>query len=162
MKTSPSVIKILTISALMLAAGAAGAQSWSMNCTNIGANAPEPLGDREKHSIHVQAATCTHDGGPFKGAVTTQGVIWEHDATGSNLLAGDGVARRPGLTIAFRVTEGVLTWVMKDGKPAGWNAHGKGVYILAAGDAAEFKGKAFSWTSRPTGARTYVTDLTVD
>lgn len=162
MKKSIPLIKILATFGLVLAASAAGAQSWQMICTNAGANASEPLGDRDKHSIHVQAATCTHETGPFSGAITTQGVIWEHDATGSRLLSGDGVGRKPGLTIAFRVTEGALTWVMKDGKPAGWNAQGKGVYILAAGEASEFKGKTFSWTSHPTGARTYVTEVKVD
>ncbi len=163
MKKSIPVIKILATLGLVLAAGAAGAESWKLNCTNAGPNMPEPLRDRERHSIMVQTATCIHEGGAaLDGAVSTQGVIWEHDASGARLLSGDAVGRKPGATTAVRITEGTLAWVVKDGKVVGWNATGKGVFTLAADGAAALAGKSFSWTSRPTGPRTYVSDVTVD
>lgn len=162
MKMSIPAIKVLATLGLVLAAGAAGAQTWKINCTSSGGNAPEPLGDREKHSIMVLTATCIEVGGPMDGAVVTQGVIWEYDANGSKVLSGDSVARKPGATTAYRVTEGTLAWVMRDGKPAGWTAVGKAVYTLAVGTGIERAGKSFSWTSRPTGPRTYVTEMTID
>ena len=163
MKTSISVIKIMATVGLVLAASAAGAESWKLNCTNAGPNIPEPLRDRDKHSIMVQTATCIHEGGAaMDGAVSTQGVIWEHDANGSKLLSGDAVGRKPGATTAVRITEGTLTCVTKDGKVVGWTASGKGVFTLVVGGATELAGKSFSWTSRPTGPRTYVSDVTMD
>ena len=162
MKKSISVIKVLSTLGLVLAAGAAGAQSWKINCTNTGASAPEPLGDREKHSLMVKLATCIEVGGPMDGAVVTQGVIWEHDAAGSKALSGDSVARKPGATAAYRVTEGTLAWVMREGKIAGWTAAGKAMYTLAVGTGAQYAGKSFSWKSWPTGPNTYVTEMTLD
>lgn len=155
-------IKDLAVFGLALAAGLVQAETWKINCMNAGANLPEALGDREGHAIHAQTSTCVIEGGPMDGAIQTQGVIWEHDKTGSRLLSGHSIARKPGATTAIKISDGTLAFVMKDGKPAGWTASGKAMYSLAAGSAAALAGKTFGWISRPTGPRTYVIEVTID
>ena len=123
----------------------------------------EPLKDREGHRVSAQTAGCIHEGGgAIDGAVSTQGVIWEMDANGGKLLSGDGVSRKLGVISVVKITEGTLAWVMKDGKVVGWTAEGKAVFTLAVDGAAELAGKSFSWKSRPTGPRSYVSEMTMD
>lgn len=156
---------LLTALGLMLAPGAAFAQTtWKAHCTNIGPAASEALGDREGHGLSVANSVCTVEGGPFNGGVTTQQVIWEGDQAkgASTLVSGDGVTRKPGATSAYRNTAGTLTYVMKDGKPAGWTASGTSVITIAVGEAASMKGKSVSWTGRATGPRTFVIESKVD
>lgn len=150
---------------LALAAGAAfGQTTWKTHCTNIGPASSEPLGDREGHGLSVANSVCTVEGGPFSGGVTTQQVIWEGDQAkgASTLLSGDGVTRKPGATSAYRNTAGILTYVMKDGKPAGWTASGTSVITMAVGEAASLKGKTVSWTGKATGPRTFVIESKLD
>lgn len=155
---------LMTALGLALAAGAAFGQTWKTHCTSIGPGTPEPLGDREGHGLSVASSVCTVEGGPLNGGITTQQVIWEgdRDKGASTLLSGDGVTRKPGTTAAFRNTAGTLTWVMKDGKPAGWTASGTGVMTMAVGEAASMKGKSISWIGKATGPRTYVIESKVD
>jgi hypothetical protein len=147
---------------LMTGAGLATAQTTKANCMNAGPNIPEPLGDREGHAVQVSAGTCLNEGGLLDGTVTTQNTIWEMDKGALNILSADGVSRKPGTTVAYRVTSGALTFVMKDGKPAGWTAAGKGTYTMATGSAAALAGKNFSWTGYATGPRSYVLETKVD
>jgi hypothetical protein len=155
---------LITAVGLALAAGAASGQTWKANCTNVGASNPEPLGDRDGHAISVADSVCTIEGGPFHGGVSTQSVIWEVDRDKGvfTLLSGDGVTRKPGAMGVYRNTAGTLTFVMKDGKPAGWTITGSSVIAMAAGEAASMKGKTVSWTGRATGPRTYVIESKVD
>lgn len=149
--------------ASLLAAGAAfGGSPHTASCYNTGLNAPEPVGDRQGHMIQVNAGTCRESGGEFDGLVTTQNTIWELDASGSKVLSGDGVGRKPNALIAYRLLEAKMEMVMQDGKPVGWIAKGKGLYTLATGDLAKYTGKTFSWTAKAAGYRGYSIETVSD
>ena len=156
---------MLTVSAslvLLAGSGLAMAQSSKHTCMNVGPNQPEPLGDREGHAVLVSEGSCTLEGGFLDGTVQTQHTTWEVDKGAMNIVSADGVSRKPGTTVAYRVTAGSLAYVMKDGKPAGWKASGTGVFTLATGAAAAWAGKTFTWTGYATGPRSYVMESKVD
>jgi hypothetical protein len=147
---------------LALTAGNALAQVSKYNCTNNGPNLPEPLGDREGHFLLVAAGSCVIEGGVLDGTVVSQNTIWDNDKGVVTILSADGVARKPGSVAVYKVTGGTLSYIMQDGKPAGWTASGKGVYTLAVGGAAALAGKSYSWTARATGPRTYSIESKLD
>ena len=157
--------RLVTISAslvLLVSSGLAMAESYKHTCMQVGPNMSEPLGDREGHAALVADASCMTEGDLLDGTVMTQHTIWEFDKGAMNILSADGVSRKPGTTGAYRITAGSMSYVMKDGKPAGWNASGKGVYTMATGVAAALAGKAFTWTGYATGPRTYIIEAKVD
>lgn len=119
------------------------------------------MGDRQGHAIQVSSSTCMHEGDVLDGAILTQNTIWEVDKTGA-LVASNGVARKPGGMAVYQVKVGSVTYLTKDGKPAGWTGAGKGVYTLASGSAASLSGKTFTWTGHSTGPRTYVVESKLD
>lgn len=152
---------LLVVGALVVATPAAWAQTKS-TCFNEGPAAVEQVGDREGHTINVSRAVCTMEGGAFDGAVMTQHAVWEGDKAVSTMVSADGVARRPGGVLVYRLNAGTLTLTMQDGKPTGWTASGKGVYPVAGGNMAVLAGKSFTWTARSTGPRSYVIESKVD
>ena len=162
MRTSNRNVKTSILIALLITAGWATAQTSKSTCMNAGPNVPEPLGDRDGHAVQVSDGTCMTEGGLLEGTVMTQHTIWELDKGVLNILSAHGVSRKPGTTVSYRVTNGALTFMMKDGKPAGWTASGKGVYTLATGSAAALMGKTFSWNGSATGPRSYVIETKVD
>ena len=120
-------------------------------CQDTSTGGPEPLGDREGHSISVGTYTCKTVDGPLAGATITGTNIWEWDGPKATLLSGHGVARKAGTTEVFRVTDGKFEVIMADGKPTGWTATGTSNSLLTSGSAAALKGKTVSWTAKPTG-----------
>lgn len=150
------------IALAVCATGASAGSEHTAACYNTGLNAPEQLGDRNGHMLQVSTGTCLETGGGLEGMVTTQNTLWEHDPSGSKILSGDGVGRRPGGLVAYRLLEGSMQMIMKEGKPTGWIAKGKGVYTLATGDVAHLAGKTFTWTTKPMGSRRYQIDAIVD
>jgi hypothetical protein len=162
MKKNSLAMPSLAALALVMTGTAAMAESWKLNCFNVGANMPEPLADRDGHWLSVPPAACLIQGGPMDGGVVTQNAIWDNDTKGASLISGDGVARKPGSIAVYRNTSGSLTWVMQDGKPAGYTGSGKGVYLLSTGSASSLTGKSFSWVVRPTGPRSFSADVTLD
>lgn len=153
----------LGLVALGLALGAAGAfaqTTWKISCINSGSGAAETVG--EGHVFWVSSAVCTEEGGPLGGAVATQNAIWENVKGTGTLLSGDGVGRSPRGVTAYRNNAGTMKMLMQDGKVVGWEATGAGVFTLATGPAAAFKGKAFSWTAKSTGHRTYTIESKLD
>ena len=144
--------------------GLALSQTTKTTCVNVGLGAPEPLGDRDGHAVQVSAGACTTEGGLLDGMVMTQNTIWEMDIDKgtAKILSGDGVSRKPGATVAYRSTNGELTFIIKDGRPAGWTVAGKGTYTLATGAAAGLAGRNFSFTGYATGPRSYVLESTLD
>lgn len=147
---------------LALAAGGAAAQPHTASCINSGSSAVEPLDGASGHALQVVTLTCVHSGGAVDGAVSTLEAIWEVDMASSKLVSAHAVARKPGALAAYRITEGVLQPVMKQGKPAGWTATGKGVYLVGSGTAAALSGRSFSWMARLTGPRLYAMDFRLD
>ena len=149
---------------LMTGTGIALSQTTKLTCVNVGPNIPEPLGDRDGHAVQVSAGACTAEGGLLNGMVMTQDTIWETEISKGmfNTLSGHGVGRTPSATVVYSITDGVLTMIMKDGRPAGWTVAGKARYTLATGSAAGLAGKNFSFTGYATGPRSYVLELKLD
>jgi hypothetical protein len=149
---------------LMTGTGLALSQTSTLTCVSVGPNIPEPLGDRDGHAVQVSVGACTAEGGLLDGMVMTQDTIWETELSKGtfNLLSGHGIGRKPGATTAYRNTNGVLTIILKDGKPAGWTVAGKATYTLATGSAAGLAGKNFSFTGYATGPRSYVLESKLD
>jgi len=162
MKNRSRMLTICASLVLLASSGLTMAQSSKHSCMNLGPNLPEPLGDRDGHAVLVADASCMNEGGLLDGTVMTTRSVWELDKGAMNILSADGVSRKPGATVAYRVTAGSMTYVMKDGKPAGWNASGKGVYTMSTGSAAALSGKTFTWTGYATGPRSYVLESKVD
>ncbi len=134
------------------APGAAAQENTiTLTCQNIGSSAPEPLGDREGHSISVGQFSCRVDSGPMSGGVYTGSAIWEWDKTNGVLVSGSGVVRKPGATEVEVYTEGKNALTMADGKVTGFTASGRGSYPVAIGGAASLAGKSFTWTVKSTG-----------
>jgi hypothetical protein len=133
------------------------ASTWT--CQDVGASQPEPLGDREGHSLFVGDYSCRIDGGPLSGGVVTGSNIWEHDGPKSTRLASQGVIRKPGAVVAFAGGMGSIVFTMTDGKVTGWTASGTGKNVLAAGAWAPLAGKANTWTAKPTGPGQFLVEL---
>jgi hypothetical protein len=51
---------------------------------------------------------------------------------------------------------------MKDGKPAGNEASGKGVFKFASGIFAALSGKADRWQAKPAGFGRFILEITTD
>jgi hypothetical protein len=66
--------------------------NFKQTCQEVGGVAPEPLGDREGHSISVDHLSCHIESGPMNGGVVTGGDILEWDKTNAVLVTGDGVS----------------------------------------------------------------------
>jgi hypothetical protein len=120
-------------------------------CQAVGGGAPEPLGDREGHTISVDAYSCRVDSGPLSGGVLTGSGIWEWNGSNSVWIAGYGVVRKPSATVVYQQTEGKLTLTTADGKVTGWTFSGKGHWLMATGSAASLAGKSYTVTAKSTG-----------
>jgi len=155
----------IAIAGLALASGTALAQSAPSSrlfCHVVGNSPPEPLGDREGHSISVGEITCRVEGGPGDGGVLTGTTIYEWDKTSGVLLSGIGVTRKPGATSAYQHTEGKIALVVADGKVTGSTGSGRGRTTVATGAAAALSGKAYSYTFKTTGPGQFVVDVKYD
>ena len=145
----------LAAAALAFAAFAPGAVAqenttvWA--CQSVGVGSPEPLGDREGHSISVGQYSCRAESGPLAGGVSTGTAMWEVDGPKATLISNSGVVRKPGATLAFKSTEGKLTATMTDGKMTGWTGSGRGANPLATGAWASRAGKSYTWTTKSVG-----------
>jgi hypothetical protein len=125
------------------------ASVWT--CQDIGAPQPEPLGDREGHSLFVGNYSCRIEGGSLSGAVATGSDIWENDGPKSTRLSSQGVIRKPGAMAAWNGGTGTTVFTITDGKITGWTASGTGKNLLATGAWAPLSGKSDAWTAKPTG-----------
>ena len=95
-----------------------------LSCQDIGPSAPEPLGDREGHSILTATASCHVDSGFMSGGVLTGADIWEWNGPKAALLSASGVVRKPGGTLVYTETSATLELTMADGKMTGWSSRG--------------------------------------
>ena len=93
-----------------------------------------------------------------------EAIIWEWDKTKTNavLLAGSGVIRKPGSTVAFQITEGKLAVTITDGKVTGATSSGRGNDGEATGGAASLAGKLYIWSTKSTGKLQFVLDVKVE
>lgn len=151
--------------ALAAAVGSALAQApltQKAVCVFVGFGAIEPIGDRAGHALRVSAYSCLVENGPMEGAVITGTNIFEWDGPKAVILSGDGVGRKPGSLISFKVIEGGTALTMTDGKVTGFTGSGKGVVNLASGSATALKGKTYSYTVRSISPVQFVIDTTYD
>ncbi len=109
---------IATAIIVLAAAPSAVAQenAFTFTCQNIGHGAPEPLGDREGHTISVGDVSCRVDSGPLAGGVMTGRDIWEWDGTNAVSLSNSGVVRKPGTTAVYQESEAKLALIVTDGQ----------------------------------------------
>ena len=161
-KHLPLCFGSLSAIALALAVPSATAQELHSHgvCRNIGAFAPEQLGDREGHALSIGEISCQIAEGPMDGAVVTETGMWEWDGPKAKELSDYGVGRKMGGTFAFQHTDGTLEVTMTDGKPSGWTASGHGVVTMATGSWASLNGKKYEWTGKGTGPNVLEADLT--
>jgi hypothetical protein len=131
--------------------------TMTMTCQSIGNSAPEPLGDREGHSISIGEVSCRVDGGPLSGGVLTGMDIWEWDGANAVSLANNGIVRKPGATAMYENTEARLALTMTDGRVTGATASGKGHWRMATGSAASLMGRACTYTANVTGPGQFTT-----
>ncbi len=165
MNSNKRLLICIAVAGLAQASGTALAQpapSSRLFCHAVGNSPPEPLGDREGHSISVGEITCRVEGGPGDGGVLTGTTIYEWDKTSGVLLSGVGVTRKPGATSAFQHTEGKIALVVADGKVTGSTGTGRGRYTMATGAAASFAGKTYSYSFRSAGPGQFVVDVKND
>ena len=120
-------------------------------CQAVPGSPPEPLGDREGHSISVGQYSCRAESGPWAGSVGTGTSIYEWDGPKAVELANSGVARKPGATLAWKGTEGKVTLTMTDGKVTGWTGSGRGTNLLATGGWASKAGTSYTCTWKCVG-----------
>jgi hypothetical protein len=132
--------------------------AFTLTCQEVGVGPPEPLADREGHSISVGQYSCRADSGPLGGGVLTGANTWEWDKGSAVLLTGNGVTRKPGSTGVYQITEGKLALTMADGKVTGVTSSGRGAYLLATGGFASVAGKPFSYTTKTTGPGQFVVE----
>jgi hypothetical protein len=133
--------------------------SWL--CTNSGASALEPLGDRQGHAIRAVHYVCTGQTGLMQGGTMTASGVYEWTGNDGKLLVANGVMRKPGSVVVYATTEGSGSLVIVDGRPVGARTTGKGVYRLATGAAAELNGKTFTYSTRPIANGQFIIEGTV-
>ena len=150
LRFSGSAAAALVFATFAPSAVAQGATTvWA--CQEVGMAPPEPLGDREGHSISVSQLSCRAESGPLSGGVSTVVGIWEWNGANGVELSLSGVNRKPGATLVYRGTEGKLTLTMTNGKETGWTGSGRGTNVLATGGWASMAGKSFTWTAKSVG-----------
>jgi hypothetical protein len=120
-------------------------------CNIVGTASQDPIGDRDGHQLSSFQFSCFGVDGLLKEAVYTATGISEWDGPqGTQLLTG-GVHRVSGGLAVTQMLQGAGSIILKDGKPAGWETHGKSVFKFASGTLAALSGKTVSYTSQLTG-----------
>lgn len=156
------VAAVATLAAFTAAASAQSGITYKLHCQSNGYNPPEPLGDREGHSLAVGQFTCRAEGGPVDGAVLTGMQIWEYDKTNATALAGGGVLRKPGTTVSYQTADGNLALTVNDGKVTGFKGATRGVYKMATGSAASLAGKSYTSNFATSGPGQFIVETKVD
>jgi hypothetical protein len=150
-----TILGAATVAAAATVAFAPGANAQEttqiLSCQDIGPSAPEPLGDREGHSILTATVSCRVDSGFMSGAVLTGTDIWEWNGPKATLLSASGVVRKPGETLVYTESAATLELTMADGKVTGWTVSGRGTYPVATGSAAPLAGKSYTFAGKPDG-----------
>ncbi len=139
---------------------AQSAADYRAVCTLIGTFTPEPIGTDQ--TIIATSNTCRAEGGPLDGAVATVHSVWKWEKGDATVVSQTGVWRKPGTIAVFETTDGRMSLIMKDGKPAGWTQTSKTTFKLATGAAASWAGKTYTTQNRSTGPGQFVADIKID
>jgi hypothetical protein len=133
-----------------------------LDCNVVGTASQDPVGDKDGHRIVTVQYSCFGVEGPLKGALYSGSSTSEWDGAQGKYFTGGGTIRAAGGLAVTLLTEGVGTAVMKDGKPAGNEASGKGVFKFASGIFAALSGKADRWQAKPAGFGRFILEITTD
>jgi hypothetical protein len=154
MRNSLKVLGLAAVIAFAAFAPSAGAQqmSFKMICQDVGAFAPEPVGDHEGHMMSVDRYSCRMESGPMNGAVVSGGDVTNWDKGVGVEVLGNAAVRKPGGFGVYQDTEGKIALTIADGKVTGFTGNGKVHWVVATGSAAPLAGKTFSYTIKSTGA----------
>jgi hypothetical protein len=120
-------------------------------CTVVGPNTPEPIGDRTGHGLQSIQYSCVGVDGLLKGAILTGNTTVEWDGPKSTFLAASTTHRTAGGVAVGQLLEGSGSVVVKDGAPVGQDASGKATIRFASGTLAALSGKTVKWISKPLG-----------
>jgi hypothetical protein len=120
-------------------------------CSVVGTSNPEPIGDREGHSLVAVQTSCLAVDGLLKGAVFTGINITEWDGEHGTYRLSGGVHRAAAGLAVTEPLEGTATAIMKDGKRVGNTGSGKIIFRFASGAFAQLAGKTFNLSTKTTG-----------
>jgi hypothetical protein len=127
---------------LISASGVAMAETIGrFECSVVGPVSQEAIGDRDGHRIITVQYSCLGVDGLMKGALYSGLSTSEWDGSQGKYYTGGGTVRAVGGLAVTLLTEGVGSAIMKDGKPAGSEASGKGVFKFASGTLAALSGR---------------------
>jgi hypothetical protein len=129
-------------------------------CNVISTAVPEPLGDRDGHSIVSFAYACVGVEGLVKDAVVTAFSATEWDGSKTTNVSALVVYRAPGGTAIAQTLEGNGSVITKDGKPVGTEITGKLTYKFASGTLAALSGKTVNFVNKTTGRNRFEIELT--
>jgi hypothetical protein len=152
-----AAMTLLAAAPSALAQGKTFTEHWV--CQDVGGPMLEPLGDREGHSIEVTPYSCRVETGPMTGGVATGTNILEWEKTNATMISGAGVARKPGSTFVYKLTDGKLTITITDGKVTGGSAEGHYKVMVGTGDAAPAQGRTTTWVVKVVGPGQFTVDL---
>jgi hypothetical protein len=148
---------------LISASGSALAETVGrFECSVVGAVSQDPIGDKDGHRLNTVQYSCFGVESLLKGALYSGFSTSEWDGPQGTYLTGGGTIRAAGGLIVTRLTEGTGSTVMKDGKPAGNEASGKGLFKFASGTLAGLSGKAARWEAKPAGFARFTLEIATD
>ncbi len=160
---SKRLIGTLLCSALGLLGASGFAQAEGIGryeCNVVGLASIDAVGDREGHQLSSFQFSCFGVDGILKGAVYTASTVSEWDGPQMTQLLTGGVHRAPGGLAVTQMMVGTGSMISKDGKPAGWETHGKALIKFASGTLAGLAGKTVSYNSKATGPNRFTIEFT--
>ncbi len=131
-------------------------------CSVVGAASQDPIGDKDGHRLATVQYSCLGVDGLLKGALYSGFSTSEWDGPQGTYLTGGGMIRTAGGLVVTQLTEGTGSAIMKDGKPAGNEASGKGLFKFASGTLAALSGKPDRWEAKPAGFGRFTLDIAAD
>src|ERR1700744_5445370 len=97
-------------------------------CSVVGAAVQDPIGDKDGHRLTTVQYSCLGVEGLLKGALYSGSSASEWNGPQGRYFAGGGIIRAPEGLAVTELTEGTGSAITKDGKPAGVDASGKGLF----------------------------------
>ena len=131
-------------------------------CSIVGTASQDPIGDKDGHRLTTAQYSCLGVEGLLKGALYTGSATSEWDGSQVTYFTGGGIIRTPGGLAVTELTGGTGSAIMKDGKPVGSEASGKGLFKFASGTIAALSGKADRWQVKPAGFNRFNLELATD
>jgi len=132
------------------------------HCQVVGPTPREDAGDPAGHSITVVHYSCRQENGLMQGAVSTGLSIIDWTGSTGVGVASNTVSRKPGALTVTTNQDLKATAAMTESRSTGAVSAGRGHFAVALGSAAPLAGKAYHWSSRPTGPGQFDIEITLD